>query len=112
MLEQIATHSPAEHYVWSAVDGSIEGKGLHYFTVAINKTAMEHSLYLTSSSQVALYSLSEKIGGISNLELHLDKNEQDSIFEKSAVSNYQSAIMAVQECRRALKKDLFFKNEN
>ncbi|HAM20228.1 MAG TPA: hypothetical protein DCP70_17060, partial [Alteromonas macleodii] len=59
-----------------------------------------------------LSSLSVKIGNISNLEMHLDKSEQDSIFEKSAVSNYQSAIMALQECRRALKKDLFFENEN
>ena len=110
--KQIATRSPAEHYVWCAVDNSTEGKGLHYFTVAIDKIAMEHSLYLTSSSNAALSSLSVKIGNISNLEMHLDKSEQDSIFEKSAVSNYQSAIMALQECRRALKKDLFFENEN
>jgi hypothetical protein len=110
--KEIADRSPAEHYVWRNVDESDSNKGLHYYTVAIDKINMVHGLYLTRKAQNSLSELSSYIGSLSNMELALSGPDPDPIIEESASHNYGLAIEAIEQCRNDLMTELSINNKS
>lgn len=110
--KQIAERSPNEHYVWRSVDDTDENKHFHHYRVAIDKTAMMYSLYLTSKSKKALYDLANKIGFLSSMELALSHDDPDPDIDESVVSGYETGIKAVEKCRSELTSELGITNES
>jgi hypothetical protein len=110
--KQIAERSPNEHYVWRNVDDTDESKHFHYYRVAIDKTAMMYSLYLTSKAKNELHDLANQIGLLSSMELALSGDDPDSDIEDSAASGYETGITAVEKCRMELTSELGITNQS
>lgn len=110
--KQMAERSPNEHYVWRNVDDTDESRHFHYYRVAIDKTAMMYSLYLTSKAKRALQDLADQIGLLSSMELALSGDDPDPAIEDSAVSGYETGIKAVEKCRIDLTSELGITNES
>jgi len=110
--KQIAERSPNEHYVWSNVDDTDDGKHFHYYRVAADKIAMMYGLYLTQNAKNALHELSDQIGLLSSMELALSNDDPHPEIEESAVSGYKTGINAVEKCRTRLIDELGITNES
>ncbi|WP_462151748.1 hypothetical protein [Pseudoalteromonas xiamenensis] len=109
--KEISERSENEHYVWSHVNESEEGRGFHYFRVAIDKVSMTHGLYLTQQARHALSELSQQIGLLSSMELALTGDPEDPV-DQSASSGYGTGIKAVKKCRESLMLELGIKDES
>ena len=109
--KEMAERSPNEHYVWSHVNESAEGRGFHYFSVAIDKVTMAHGLYLTQPAKQALAELSQQIGSLSSMELALTGDPEDPV-DRSASSNYKAGIKAVKTCQESLMSELGVRYES
>lgn len=107
--KQLAERSLNEHYVWSNVDTLDKTRHFHYYRVSIDKVKMVQGLYLTKNAKESLSNLAQTIGILSSMELALSGDFDDPV-EQSAVSGYESAIKAVNDCRSKLMSELGIKS--
>ena len=106
----MAERDAGEHYVWSHVDDTTSDKQFTFFLVAIDKTKLEHGLYLTDKAKRALLDLSEQISTLVSMEIALNASEKDPVIEVSASSGYRIGIEAVEKCQSALINELGINN--